>query len=59
MPRFNQYIKKVEAKIRQYPGQWLMFRKFWVMDPAASDKKYLSSEGADAGFAVEKGKTRS
>ena len=26
----NQYIKVVEAKIRQFPGQWLMFREFWV-----------------------------
>ncbi len=26
----NQYIKTVEDKIRQYPSQWLMFRKFWV-----------------------------
>jgi KDO2-lipid IV(A) lauroyltransferase len=26
----NQYIKVVEAKIRQFPGQWLMFREFPV-----------------------------
>jgi lauroyl/myristoyl acyltransferase len=26
----NQYIKVIEAKIRQYPSQWLMFRKFWI-----------------------------
>ena len=26
----NQYIKVVEAKIRQFPGQWLMFREFWI-----------------------------
>ncbi len=26
----NQYIKIVEEKIRQFPGQWLMFREFWI-----------------------------
>jgi len=26
----NQYIKVIEAKIRQYPSQWLMFRRFWL-----------------------------
>lgn len=26
----NQYIKVVEDKIRQFPGQWLMFREFWI-----------------------------
>jgi KDO2-lipid IV(A) lauroyltransferase len=26
----NQYINLVEAKIRQFPGQWLMFREFWI-----------------------------
>ena len=26
----NQYIKVIEAKIRQFPQQWLMFREFWI-----------------------------
>lgn len=26
----NQYIKLVEDTIRRVPGQWLMFREFWV-----------------------------
>ncbi len=26
----RQYTALVEAKIRQYPTQWLMFRKFWA-----------------------------
>ncbi len=26
----NKYIKVVEDKIKQCPGQWLMFREFWV-----------------------------
>lgn len=54
----NKYIRIVEAKIRQFPGQWLMFRKFWVSDPAAVERNDPSTEGADAGFEVGKGKTR-
>jgi lauroyl/myristoyl acyltransferase len=26
----QKYIRIIEDKIRQYPSQWLMFRKFWV-----------------------------
>ena len=26
----QQYIAVIEKKIRQYPTQWLMFRKFWI-----------------------------
>lgn len=25
-----KYLGKIEEKIRQFPSQWLMFRKFWV-----------------------------
>ncbi|MFA5087478.1 MAG: hypothetical protein WC552_00425, partial [Candidatus Omnitrophota bacterium] len=26
----KQYASLIEAKIKQYPTQWLMFREFWV-----------------------------
>ena len=26
----HRYMPVIEQKIRQYPAQWLMFRKFWV-----------------------------
>jgi len=28
----EKYIAVIEQKVRQYPTQWLMFRKFWIDD---------------------------
>lgn len=28
----KRYITVIEDKIRQYPSQWMMFRKFWIDD---------------------------
>jgi Kdo2-lipid IVA lauroyltransferase/acyltransferase len=30
LPIMRKYTAIIEEKIRQYPSQWLMFRKFWV-----------------------------
>lgn len=30
MEMMRKYVTVIEAKIRQYPNQWLMFRQFWV-----------------------------
>jgi KDO2-lipid IV(A) lauroyltransferase len=55
----NKYTKIVEAKIRQFPGQWLMFRKFWIEDPLLAAKNDKSSgRGADAGLVEAKGKAK-
>ncbi len=30
LPLMKQHTAVIERKIRQYPTQWLMFRKFWI-----------------------------
>lgn len=50
----NQYIKTVEDRIRRFPGQWLMFRKFWVEDnqlAGRNDKSPQSVAGTSEKFA--------
>lgn len=45
----NKYIKVVEAKIRQYPGQWLMFRKFWITNGLADKNVKPAKNETDLG----------
>lgn len=53
----NQYIKIVEEKIRRFPGQWLMFREFWMADPLPTDQNVKSPAGvSDNSGRIDNGK---
>jgi|CXWL01.1.fsa_nt_gi KDO2-lipid IV(A) lauroyltransferase len=59
MDVINQYIKVVEAKIRQFPSQWLMFREFAIIDHPLTNQndKFPKSVADTAGrFVIRKGK---
>ena len=55
----NKYITVIEEKIRQFPGQWLMFRKFWVngsLLASPNDKSPKSTPQSVGKSIVGKGK---